>query len=185
MIGYDEFTEINDPFPIEFIKLDDRFKTLVGFEFEYTGIEPDLDEIKLDHILLIMHEINSKKKDSRTIMRQNCPHIGDYLDNNYRIEVIKDFDKENNHSIYKIKVVEYIDMIINCSNRYSLTVFGITIDFNTHQFKQPKIYEWPNHLMRYLITLAQKLDVIICRQEPMECNHKSTACLKSSPIEIN
>ncbi len=46
-----------------------------------------------------------------TIFRTDCsPNIGDYLDNNYRIEVIKDFDKENIHSIYKIKVVEYIDM---------------------------------------------------------------------------
>jgi hypothetical protein len=55
-------------------------------------------------------------------------------------------------------------------------------------FEEENIFaedEWPNHLMRYLIILAQKLDVIICRQEPMECNHKSTECLKSSPIEIN
>jgi hypothetical protein len=175
------FTEddliISDPFPIEFIRLDDRFKTLVGFEFNYTGIEPDLDELNLDHIFLIMHQINLKNSEMRTIMRNNCPHIGDYLDNNYRLEVSKDFDENMLHTFYKIKVVEYVDMTINCSSKYTMKVFGITIDFGSSQFRQPKVYEWPNHLIRYLTSLAQKLDVIICKQESTQC--KDNSCLKS------
>lgn len=154
----------NDPFEIKFVKLCDRFKTIVGFEFIYTGIEPDLDEIKIDQLLLTIYQKNLKENPDFTKIKDSCPHFDEYLHKEYRIEIVQEYNNMDNFNVYKIKVLEYV-VPYKSINLFTERFMGIPIDYESNQFRKPKIEEWPAYLVQYVITLAYNLDSIVCKQK--------------------
>ena len=151
---------ISEPNNIQFVKLRDLFNTDVVLEFTYTGIEPELDESKIDQTLLMMHQINLRNNPNLVKIQDNCPLLLDYLHNDYRIEVVQEYNNLDNIHVYRIKVLQYA-LTYRTDNTFDERFMGIPIDFETNQYRRPKIEEWPNYLVAYLYSLAYNLDSIL------------------------
>lgn len=140
---------ISEPFEIQFVKLSDRFNTVVGFEFTYTGIEPELDESKIDQALLMMHQINLRNNPNLVKIQDNCPLLLEYLHNDYRIEVVQEYNNLENIHVYRIKVLQYA-LTYKTDNTFNERFMGIPVDFETNQYRKPKLEEWPLYLVAYV-----------------------------------
>lgn len=100
--------DILDPFPIHFLSLHDRYRTCIGFEMTYTGIEEDLDVLKIDELLRKIYDHNKKNPHSNKDI--HCPLMHDYLHDLSKIGIYVTSHNGKNMLYFNIKVFQESDL---------------------------------------------------------------------------
>jgi hypothetical protein len=154
-----ELELINFPFNISYIQLNDRYQSVVGVEFTYTGEEPIIHRDEWDYILLKIFDKNKSNPNFAVSFDEpthNCPIFDDYLHfKEYRIDVYSEYDNNLGFQVYKVKILQ---QILNKELGSSAICMETPIKFHSNGFDTL----WPNYVVKYIFKLTQTLRDTLC-----------------------
>ena len=142
-----------EPFKIDWIRLNDRFKTIIGFEFLFTGIEPRLYVEKLDRLFML---IESENTNSHSTCMET-PLLDCYLQKNWGVDVTTTEVEGADFVFYKFRVTEVYNngKYFGCSS-----VFRYGEDEEGCSYKYSFRKDHPDYVVKYLFDLINKISLI-------------------------
>ena len=158
--NYFAICHFTEPFDIHLLCIIDRFNTVIGFEFFYTGIEADLCYDDIEKIVMKIHDENA-------FNHRNCPEHYPALDcfmhkKKYRIEVSQEENLHDGFINYRFRVLELhvkkdqsnlngdSNVWYKCESTYTLEKFNSCHNcYNSY---------YPKHVFVYAEKLSQAMN---------------------------
>lgn len=147
--------DVIEPFPINFIDINDRFRTTVGFTFFYSGIEPNLDSEIIDNILRQIYDhnkLNPLIPDNENV----CPVLNEYKHHIESASILifydDDFVNNDTMTIFRFQVLFNNKKFTFAPNKLQYNAdFYSSIVFENNDLK-------PLYLLKYADNLAIQID---------------------------
>ena len=144
--------DVIEPFKIKFMDINDRFRTTIGFEFIYTGIEKNIDSYKVNDIFRMIYDHNKQNPHFQDI-ENNCPLLDEYIHDvkNATIKIIPEehyFVSEM--TIFRFQVFLDSSTFTFQPKESNLTCQIIPINFENNYLK-------PKYLLQYAFKLSEEI----------------------------
>lgn len=144
--------DVIEPFKIKFMDINDRFRTTIGFEFIYTGIEENIDSDKVNDIFRIIYDHNKQNPHFQNI-ENNCPLLDEY-NHDVKNATIKIISEEHyfvsEMTIFKFQVFLDSTTFTFQPKESNLTRQFIPIVFENNYLK-------PKYLLQYAFKLSEEI----------------------------